>query len=90
MTHAYEGYVTLWLNIKKPSISTNQIARNQEFGMSTLHTKGQTPKAVVLQNAYMAFKKKNQGDGLSNEVWIGQEWKPRLWSRGRHIYIYEK
>jgi hypothetical protein len=29
-------------------------AQNQEFALSTLHTKGQSPKAVALQNAYMA------------------------------------
>jgi hypothetical protein len=28
---------------------------NQEFGLSTLHTRGQSPKAVTLQNAQMAL-----------------------------------
>jgi hypothetical protein len=37
------------------SISTNQSARNHEFGLSTLHTRGQSPKAIALQNAYMAI-----------------------------------
>jgi hypothetical protein len=36
-------------------ISTNQIARNLEFGLSTLHTKGQSPKAVAILSAYMAI-----------------------------------
>jgi hypothetical protein len=25
----------------------------------------------------------DQGDGLSKEVWLGWEWKPKLWLRGR-------
>jgi hypothetical protein len=29
-------------------ISTNHIARNQEFGLSTLHTRGQSPKPFVI------------------------------------------
>jgi hypothetical protein len=48
-------------------VSTNHIARYQEFGLSTLHTKGQSPEAVALQNAYMAIFF-YQGDGLSEEV----------------------
>jgi hypothetical protein len=31
--------------------STNQIARNQEYGPSSLHIRGQSPKAIALQNA---------------------------------------
>jgi hypothetical protein len=35
---------------------TNQIIRNQEFGLSTLHTRGgQSFKAIALQNAYIAI-----------------------------------
>jgi hypothetical protein len=26
-----------------------------------------------------------EGDGLSKEVWVGREWKPKLWSRGRRF-----
>jgi hypothetical protein len=33
-----QGRFTLWPKVKGPLISTNQIARNQEFGLSTLHT----------------------------------------------------
>jgi hypothetical protein len=40
-----EGCFTLWLKIERLSISTNQVARKQEFGLSTLHTRGQSPKA---------------------------------------------
>jgi hypothetical protein len=46
-----KGRFTLCPEVKKLSISTNMIARNQEFDLSTLHTRGQSSKAAVLQNA---------------------------------------
>jgi hypothetical protein len=48
------GRFTLWSNVERLSISTNQIARNQEFSLST-HTRGQSPKGVALQIAYMSI-----------------------------------
>ena len=51
-------------------------------GLLTLRTRGQSPQDSVLQNAYMAIAF-DQGDGLSKEVLVGQEWKPKLWTRGR-------
>jgi hypothetical protein len=33
-----QGRFKLWLKVERPSIPTNQITRNQEFGLSTLHT----------------------------------------------------
>ena len=33
------GRFTLWSKVERPWISTNHIARDQEFGISTLHTK---------------------------------------------------
>jgi hypothetical protein len=33
-----KGCFTPWLKVERPSIPTNHIARNQEFGLSTLHT----------------------------------------------------
>jgi hypothetical protein len=27
-----------------------------------------------------------EGDGLSEEVWVGREWKPKLWSRGCRLF----
>jgi hypothetical protein len=39
---------TLWPKVKRLSISTKQIARNQEFDFSTFHTRGQSPKVVIL------------------------------------------
>jgi hypothetical protein len=33
-----QGRFTQWPKVERPSISTNHIARNQEFGLSTLHT----------------------------------------------------
>ena len=62
------------LDCKKPRIQP-----------STLHTKGQSPKAIVLQNAYMTILF-DQGNGLSKEVWVGQEWKPKMWSRGHQFF----
>ncbi len=59
-----KGRFTLWPKVERPLISTNQIARNHGFGLSTLHTRGQSPKAVALQNAYMATLF-DQGEGLS-------------------------
>jgi hypothetical protein len=52
------------------SIFTNHIARNQEFSLSALHNTGQSLKAAVLQNAYVAVFF-DQGDGFSKEVWVG-------------------
>jgi hypothetical protein len=66
--------------VERPLISTNQIARNHELGLSSLHTRGQSPKAVALQNAYMAIFFDQRGI-LLKEVWVGQEWKPKLWLR---------
>jgi hypothetical protein len=42
--------------------------------LSTLYTRGQSPKVVALQNAYIVVLF-DQGDGLSKEVWVGQDWK---------------
>ena len=44
---------TLWLKVERPLIFTDLIARNQKVGLSTFHTRGQSPKAVALRNAYM-------------------------------------
>jgi hypothetical protein len=62
--------------------------RNQVFGLSTLHTRGQSPKVVPLQHAYMAVFF-DQGEGLSKEVWVAQEWKPKLWLRGHRIFFHK-
>jgi len=43
-----KGHFRLWSKVKRPSVSTNGIARNQEFGLSTLHTRDQSPTAVIL------------------------------------------
>ena len=50
----------------------------------TLHTIGQSLKAVTLQIAYM-IEFFDQGDGLWKEVWAGHHGKPKLWSRGRQF-----
>jgi hypothetical protein len=31
-----------------------------------------------------------KGNGLSKKVWIGHEWKPKLWSRGRQFFFPKK
>jgi len=56
----------------------HQIERNQELGLSTFHTRGQSPNVVPFQNAYMAVLfalsfdlSFDQNHRLSKEVWIG-------------------
>jgi hypothetical protein len=53
-TH-YKGHFTIWPKVKRPWISTNHIARNQEFSLLTLHIRGRSLKIVAFQNAYMAI-----------------------------------
>jgi hypothetical protein len=31
----------------------------------------------------------DKGDGLSKEVWVGREWRPKLWSRGRRFFSWK-
>jgi hypothetical protein len=62
-----KGRFTLWPKVERPSISRNEIARNQESSLSTLHTRVMIPKAVALQNAYKAILF-DQGGILSKEV----------------------
>jgi hypothetical protein len=31
-----------------------------------------------------------QGNGLSKEVWVRWEWKPKLWSRGRQSFFIKR
>jgi hypothetical protein len=47
-----KGRFTVWPKVERPLISTNQIARNQEFGLSTLHTmaKVQRPSQFEMIN----------------------------------------
>jgi hypothetical protein len=42
---------------------TNQVARNQEFGLLTLHTMAKVHMLLQFQ----------EGDGLSKEVWVRRE-----------------
>jgi len=47
--------------------STNKIGKNQDFNLLTLHTRGQSPKSVTLQIAYMVVffdPNFNQSNGL--------------------------
>jgi hypothetical protein len=55
-----------------------ELGRNQEFGLSTLHT-----MAKVQRPSHFEMITFEEGDKLSKEVWVGREWKPKLWSRGR-------
>ena len=32
----------------------------------------------------------HQGNRLSKEVWVGWEWKPKLWSTSRHFFFIKK
>jgi hypothetical protein len=63
LTKPTQGCFTLWPKVERPSISTNQIARNHEFSLLTFHIGA---KAVALQNAYMATLL-DQGVSLSKE-----------------------
>jgi hypothetical protein len=67
----------------------NQIARNQEFNLSILYTRGQSPKVVALQNVHMVVLF-DQGNILSKEVWVRHAWKPKLRSRGRCFFFHKK
>jgi hypothetical protein len=40
-----KGRFTLWPKVERLSISTNQIARNQEFGFSILHNKAKVQRS---------------------------------------------
>ena len=66
---------SLWRKIETPSIPTNDIARNHEFGLLTLHTSRQNRKTEGLYIATLF----DQGERLSKELWVGHEWKPKLW-----------
>ena len=81
-----EGHFTLWPKVERPSISTNQIARHQEFGLSTLRTKVKVQKPS--QFKMLTFWRR--GDNLSKEVWVGREWKPKLWLRGCRFFSLNK
>ena len=63
----FKGHFTLWPKVERPSLSTIQIVRTQESGLLTLCTRGQSPKAIALQNAYMAILF-DQEDELSIKV----------------------
>ena len=87
---SFLGPLHIMANGKKSSMNTNQTTRNQQVGLSALDTRGQGPKAVVLQNLRMAIFF-YQGDGLSREVWIEEhQWKPKLWSRGHRFFFITK
>ena len=85
----FRGRFILWPKIEMTSIPTNEIARNKEFGLSTLHTTCQNPKTKAFQNAYIALLF-NQDDGLSKEVWVKQEWKSKLWWRCDRLVFVKK
>jgi hypothetical protein len=52
------------VDLHQPRLQESQYSASQPFT-----TRGQSPKAVALQNAYMAILC-DQGDGLSEEVWV--------------------
>jgi len=39
--HRHYGCFALWSKLERMLISTNLIARNQDFSLTTLHTRGQ-------------------------------------------------
>jgi hypothetical protein len=84
-----QGCFTLWPKVKRPLIFTNQIARNQEFGLSTLHTRSQSPKVVALQNAYMAILF-DEGDGLSKKGWSNRNGNSTYDREAVDIFSFKK
>ena len=44
-----QGCFTLWSKVKRLSISTTQIAKNQEFNILTLHIRGQSPRLLLFK-----------------------------------------
>jgi hypothetical protein len=76
-----KGCFTLWQKVERLLISTNHVARHQEFGLSALHT-----KAKVQRPTQFKIQLFDEGDELSKEVWVGQEWKLKLWSRCRRFF----
>ena len=63
-----------------------QEIKNIASQSSTLEAKVQRPQ-LALQNTCMAVFF-HQGDGLLKDFWVGHEWKPKIWSRGRRIYYF--
>jgi hypothetical protein len=45
----------------------------------------QSPKTIKILNAYFLTKVMD-----SKEVWVGWEWKPKLWSRGHRFFSIKK
>ena len=79
----------LWPKVERPSVSTTQIATNQDFGLSTLRTRGQSRKAVAIWNVYMAVHGMTKVTDSRKEVWVRWEWKPKLWSRGCRYFCHK-
>jgi hypothetical protein len=80
-----EGRFTLWQKVEMPSISTNHIARNQEFGLSTLHTKAkvQSPSQFNIISFWRSYK-------LSKELRVGWEWQPNYGQDVVKFFAYGK
>jgi len=55
----------------------------------TLHTQGQSPKAVTFQNAYMTTLF-DQSNGLLKEFYVEQEWKSKVQLKGHRIFFIKK
>jgi hypothetical protein len=63
-----KGRFTLRPKVERPSISTNEIARNQEFGLSTLHTMAKVQRPPKFKILLL-----EENDRLSKKVWVGRE-----------------
>jgi len=66
---SYDNF-TLYPKIKRPSIFTNEIARNQELASQTFTLEAKVERllsyiAVLLDPSF------DQSDKLSKEVWVG-------------------
>jgi len=63
-----QGHFTLWPKFKRPLISINEIARNQEFSLFILEARIQRPSSYMVVLFDPSFDK---NDGLTKEVWVG-------------------
>jgi hypothetical protein len=53
----------------------------------TLEAKVQRPPLLKMSTWQFLFY---EGDGLSKEVWVRHDWKPKLWLRGYRIFFIQK
>ena len=79
-SHQAKGRFTLVPELRRPSISTNEIIRMAKLWTLGLHTCAQTLKAAILHGSTFGLFW-HQNDGLSNKVWVFHNGRSKLQSR---------